>query len=104
MLCDNSLLLLCFSNWWPMFVLIFYFLSPIPTLIARRFAESVEQSSVLIEVCIFMTACIVVSAYGLPMVLARASHTVIIKICIRAQCLQVELPNFNQFAMHADTV
>ena len=62
-----------------MFVLIFYALSPVPTLIARRFAESVEQSSVLIEICIFVTACIVVSAYGLPIVLARATDPQVVK-------------------------
>jgi len=59
-----------------MFVLIFYALSPVPTLIARRFAESVEMSSVLIEICIFITSCIVVSAYGLPLVLTRAAQVV----------------------------
>ena len=63
-----------------MFVLIFYALSPVPTLIARRFAESVEQSSVLVEVCIFITACIVVSAYGLPMVLARATQPQVVSL------------------------
>jgi len=66
----------CVSNWWPMFVLIFYALSPVPTLIARRFADAVEMSSVLIEICIFITSCIVVSAYGLPLVLARAGQVV----------------------------
>lgn len=60
-----------YNKWWPMFVLLFYFLSPIPTMISRRFAESIEASSALVEVCIFITACIVVSAYGLPMILAR---------------------------------
>lgn len=59
-----------------MFVLIFYALSPVPTLIVRRFADAVEQSSLLIEVCTFITACIVVSAYGLPIVLARAGEIV----------------------------
>jgi len=58
-------------NWWPMFVLFFYVLSPVPTLISRRFAETVEASSALIEVCIFLTTVIVVSAYGLPIVLAH---------------------------------
>lgn len=57
-------------------MLMFYALSPVPTLIARRFADSVEMSSVLIEVCVFMTSCIVVSAYGLPLVLARAAEVV----------------------------
>jgi len=57
-------------------VLIFYALSPVPTLIARRFADAVEMSSVLIEICVFITSCIVVSAYGLPLVLARAAEVV----------------------------
>ena len=57
-------------------MLTFYALSPVPTLIARRFAESIEQSSILVEVCLFITACIVISAYGLPLVLARAAHNV----------------------------
>lgn len=65
-----------YSNWWPMFVLVFYALSPVPTLIARRFADSVEMSSVLIEICVFITSCIVVSAYGLPLVLARAGEVI----------------------------
>ena len=57
-------------------MLIFYALSPVPTLIARRFADAVEMSSVLIEICVFITSCIVVSAYGLPLVLARAAEVV----------------------------
>lgn len=65
-----------FNMWWPMFVLMFYFLSPIPTMISRRFAESIEASSALVEVCIFITTCITVSAYGLPIILAR---TLVIK-------------------------
>jgi hypothetical protein len=65
-----------YNNWWPMFVLVFYTLSPVPTLIARRFADSVEMSSVLIEICTFITSCIVVSAYGLPIVLARAANVI----------------------------
>ena len=59
-----------------MFVLVFYALSPVPTLVARRFADSVEMSSVLIEICVFITSCIVISAYGLPLVLARAAEVV----------------------------
>jgi len=67
-----------YSSWWPMFVLIFYLLSPVPTLISRRFAEAVEASSALVEVCIFITTCIVVSAYGLPIVLAHAPSGAIV--------------------------
>ncbi|ELT95503.1 hypothetical protein CAPTEDRAFT_226625 [Capitella teleta] len=61
-----------FNNWWPMFVLFFYLLSPVPTMISRRYAPSVESSSALIEVCLFLTTGIVISAYGLPIVLAHA--------------------------------
>jgi len=65
-----------------MFVLVFYALSPVPTLIARRFADAVEMSSVLIEICVFITSCIVVSAYGLPLVLARAGEVVCLILCL----------------------
>lgn len=64
-----------------MFVLFFYVLSPVPTVIARRYADSVEASSALIECCIFITAGIVISAYGLPVVLAHTplAEPVVIK-------------------------
>lgn len=63
-----------FQNWWPMFVLFFYFLSPVPTVIARRLSGSLDSSSsALIELCIFLTVGIVISAIGLPVVLARTS-------------------------------
>lgn len=59
-----------------MFVLLFHIMSPLPTYIARRYHDHVEASSALIEVCTFLTTCIVVSAYGLPIVLAH-SHAII---------------------------
>ena len=54
-----------------MFVLVFYVLSPVPMTIARRYADQIEASSALIEMCLFVTATIVVSAFGLPIVLAH---------------------------------
>ncbi|CAH1772359.1 unnamed protein product [Owenia fusiformis] len=60
-----------YNNWWPMFVLFFYVLSPVPTIISRRLADSLESSNALTEAMIFTTAAIVVSAYGLPVVLAH---------------------------------
>ncbi|XP_002740999.1 leptin receptor gene-related protein-like [Saccoglossus kowalevskii] len=67
-----------YGEWWPMFVLFFYVLSPIPTVIARRYAPDLSSgaSSACIEYSIFFTTGIVVSAYGLPLVLA---HTEAIK-------------------------
>ena len=68
----NNAFLLFFSNWWPLFVLVFYILAPIPTVIARRYAQEVESSSALVEMCIFLTCGVVISAYGLPIILARS--------------------------------
>ena len=61
----------CFS-WWPFFVVIFYLLSPIPTLISKRYSDGINESSALKEACAFFTTGIVLSAFGLPLVLARA--------------------------------
>lgn len=52
-------------------MLIFYLLCPVPMMIARRYADSVEASSALIEMCIFITTGIVISAFGLPIILAN---------------------------------
>ena len=54
-----------------MFVLVFYILSPVPSMVSRRYADTLEQSSALVEFCHFMTSGIVVSAYGLPIILAH---------------------------------
>ena len=56
-------------------MLMFYALSPVPSMIARRYADSLESSSALIETCYFFTAGIVISAYGLPIVLAHTPMT-----------------------------
>ncbi|KAL1430678.1 hypothetical protein MTO96_002282 [Rhipicephalus appendiculatus] len=68
------------SNWYPFFVVLFYVLSPLPTLIARRYKEDVASSSAAQELAYFITTGIVISAFGLPLVLARspaAPHAVI---------------------------
>ena len=59
-----------------MFVVIFYILAPVPTFIGRRYADNVEASSALIESMIFITCGIVISAYGLPIVLAHSADIV----------------------------
>jgi len=60
------------SNWYPFFVVLFWVLSPIPTLISRRFSTDMSTSSALKEFCIFITTGIVISAFALPILLARA--------------------------------
>lgn len=56
-------------NWWPFFVVMFYVIAPIPTLIMKRFSD---EPSALKDVCAFFTSGIVLSAFALPFVLARA--------------------------------
>ncbi|XP_028328326.1 leptin receptor gene-related protein-like [Gouania willdenowi] len=66
-----------YQKYWPLFVLIFYVLSPIPIFIARRVSDDTDaSSSACRELAYFLTTGIVVSAFGLPIVLA---HTTIIK-------------------------
>ncbi|XP_047478628.1 leptin receptor gene-related protein-like isoform X1 [Penaeus chinensis] len=61
-----------YNNWWPFFVLVFYVLAPIPTIMARRMSEDSGGSNPCKELAYFITAGLVVSAFGLPIVLARA--------------------------------
>ncbi|XP_054622904.1 leptin receptor gene-related protein-like [Dunckerocampus dactyliophorus] len=64
-----------YGVYWPMFVLFFYILSPVPGIIAVRLSESHGDSSSnsFKELAYFFTTGIVVSAFGLPIVLARNS-------------------------------
>ncbi|CAI8010160.1 Leptin receptor gene-related protein [Geodia barretti] len=62
-------------NWWGIFVVLFYILSPIPLAISRKLSSedylSPESNSLVKEVSYFISACIVVGGFGLPIVLAR---------------------------------
>ncbi|CAG5897038.1 unnamed protein product, partial [Menidia menidia] len=61
-----------YGVYWPLFVLIFYVLSPIPTFISRRLSDDTDSSSnACRELAYFLTTGIVVSSFGLPIVLAR---------------------------------
>ncbi|XP_020504555.1 leptin receptor gene-related protein [Labrus bergylta] len=63
-----------YEAYWPLFVLIFYILSPIPTFISRRLSDDADASSnACRELAYFITTGIVVSSFGLPIVLARKS-------------------------------
>merc|ERR1712180_540269 len=65
-----------FNNWYPFTVVVFYLLSPIPTFIAKRYADDSLSSNPCRELAWFLTTGIVVSAFALPIVLARAPVSV----------------------------
>lgn len=68
-----SFVLWFFSLWWPCFVLIFYILSVIPTLIAKRSMQSsLSGTTPCFEFAIFLTMGFVVCSFALPIVLSRA--------------------------------
>ncbi|CAG9821272.1 unnamed protein product [Phaedon cochleariae] len=62
-----------YKLWWPFFVVLFYIFAPIPTLMARRYSDHSGSSNSCLEAAIFITMGIIVSSYGLPIVLTRAS-------------------------------
>lgn len=64
-------------NWWPFFVTLFYVLSPLPTVLARRYQDDVGSSNACKELALFLTTGIVISAFGLPIVLARSGGPVV---------------------------
>jgi len=68
-----------YEKWWPLFILFFYVLSPVPYIMSRRYADAhnIDSSSnACAETSIFVTLVLVISAFGLPIVLA---HTEAIK-------------------------
>uniref|UniRef100_A0A673A546 Leptin receptor overlapping transcript-like 1 n=1 Tax=Sphaeramia orbicularis TaxID=375764 RepID=A0A673A546_9TELE len=62
-----------YDTYWPLFLLFFYILSPIPYCISRRVVDDTDSASnACKELAIFLTTGIVISAFGLPIVFARA--------------------------------
>nr|CAG4638176.1 EOG090X0J87 [Chydorus sphaericus] len=62
-----------YNNWWPFFMLAFYLLAPFPIVISRRCTgDASGGTSPCREFAVFLTTIIIVSAFALPMVLARA--------------------------------
>lgn len=71
--CSLPLSLSFCSKYWPLFLLFFYILSPIPYCISRRVVDETDSASnACKELAIFLTTGIVISAFGLPIVFARA--------------------------------
>ncbi|XP_076644212.1 leptin receptor gene-related protein [Halictus rubicundus] len=63
-----------YNVWWPFFVVLFYVLAPIPTIVIRRREEydnGITNNSGL-ELAIFITMGFLISSFALPIVLARS--------------------------------
>ncbi|XP_076243265.1 leptin receptor gene-related protein [Calliopsis andreniformis] len=62
-----------YKVWWPFFVVLFYVLAPIPTILARRYTyDTTSAPNPRLELAIFITMGFVVSSFALPIVLARS--------------------------------
>uniref|UniRef100_A0A8C6D620 Leptin receptor gene-related protein n=1 Tax=Moschus moschiferus TaxID=68415 RepID=A0A8C6D620_MOSMO len=71
-----------YGVYWPLFVLIFHAISPIPHFIAKRATyDSDATSSACRELAYFFTTGIVVSAFGFPVILARVSVVSLVVYC-----------------------
>ena len=53
-------------------MVVFYLLSPIPSLLAKRYTDTTGENGQCRELAWFLTTGIVVSAFALPIVLSRA--------------------------------
>ncbi|XP_055723495.1 leptin receptor gene-related protein-like [Salvelinus fontinalis] len=63
-----------YGVYWPLFILFFYILSPIPTFISRRLSDDSDvASNACRELAYFLTTGIVVSAFALPIIMARGA-------------------------------
>lgn len=72
--------------WWPCFVIIFYILSVIPTLLAKRSMQSsLSGTTPCFEFAIFLTMGFVVCSFALPIVLNRAD-VVILPVDFEPEC------------------
>lgn len=81
--------------WWPFIVVLFYVLSVVPTLIARRTMQnSLSGTTPCFELSIFITMGFVISSFALPIVLARVG-TVSISIWTSLCLLDVAFKFFS---------
>ncbi|KAF5274081.1 hypothetical protein FQR65_LT04479, partial [Abscondita terminalis] len=74
-----------FKIWWPLMVVIFYVITPIPTLMSRRYSDQGGNTTCR-EIAIFVTMGMLVSAFGLPIVLARAGQIIQWGACYLTLC------------------
>jgi len=61
-----------YNNWWPLFMLMFYVIAPIPNLIYQRRAAVAGSNAGCRDFTLFLTTVILVSAFALPIVLTTS--------------------------------
>jgi len=61
-----------YGVYWPLFNLMFYFLSPIPLMISNRSNDGSSSSGACKELALFFTTVVVISAFALPVTLANS--------------------------------
>ncbi|XP_050441349.1 leptin receptor gene-related protein [Adelges cooleyi] len=59
------------NSWWPFVVVVFYLLAPLPTMMMKRYNDYSGSGSANMELAVFITMCIVVSSFALPIIMAR---------------------------------
>lgn len=61
------------KSWYPMFVILFYILAPLPTMLWKRYSDTTGTfESQSRDLAIFITMGVVVSSFALPIVMTRA--------------------------------
>ncbi|KAK2725338.1 leptin receptor gene-related protein-like isoform X2 [Artemia franciscana] len=71
-----------YGAWWPFFLLAFYVLAPIPLSVSKRYSDGMSSTNSCQELALFITTGIVVSAFALPIVLARVGGIIEWGACI----------------------
>ncbi|KAL1449150.1 hypothetical protein WDU94_000374 [Cyamophila willieti] len=62
-----------FKSWYPMLVILFYILAPLPTMLWKRYQDTTGSTDTNSrDLAIFFTMGIVVSSFALPIVMTRA--------------------------------
>ncbi|KAI5692945.1 leptin receptor overlapping transcript-like 1 [Diaphorina citri] len=62
-----------YKAWYPLSVILFYILAPLPTMLWKRYTATTGSSDLHVrDLAIFITMGIVVSSFGLPLIMSRA--------------------------------
>jgi len=69
------------NSWWPFIVVVCYLLAPLPTMLVKRYNEYSGSGNANMDLAVFITMGIVVSSFGLPIIMARV-NTITMLACV----------------------